>query len=158
MALKAISSSQTWDYVSKSDPGHPDNIEKARELGELKEGDTVPEPTVWELGSVPSRVMSHIEDETAEVRDLSGAATATIKQNHTARELVRAGLRGWRNFQDDDGNEVSVPSRKRRNIGGVDVACLPDTEGLDLIPLPVIRELADELRKGNVVSEADRKN
>lgn len=158
MALRAVSSSQTWEYVSKSDPGHPDRIEEARVTGELKEGEAPPEPTVFELGSIPARVMAFIEDETAEVRDLAGAATAAIKQNHTARMLVRVGLRGWRHFLDDEGNEISVPKRSKRNIGGVDMASLPDTDGLDLLPLPVIRELADELRKGNVVAEEDRKN
>lgn len=158
MALRAVSSAHTWEYVCKADPGHPDNIKKAREDGSLAEGADVPQPTIWELGSVASRVMAWAEDETAEVRDLAGSQTAAIRQNHTARELVRTGLRGWRNFLDDEGNEVPVPQRKRRNIAGVDVACLPDNDGLDLVPLPVIRELADELRKGNVVTEDDRKN
>ena len=142
MALRALQSDLTWEYRSKHDPD--------------REG---PNATVFTLGSVSSRVQAIARDRATEFipdRDDPAQTIARINGAHSQIELCKHGLRGWKNFIDESGDEIKFKTVKR-HVGGRDVMLVSD-ECIDYLPLAVIEELAEEISNKNTLKEEEAKN
>lgn len=133
----------TVDYVSKYD----------------KDADN---PTVWELGLLNPVVRAKLQDFTttyeADPADHTKVkAKVTINLNERMLDLVRFGLRGFRNFlhpQTKKPIEFDTVSVSR--FGG-NYRVVSD-EVLKFIPFEVIEELAGEISKQNKLTEEETKN
>ncbi len=140
MAIQAIDLNETHDYISKYDSGES--------------------KTVWKLGALDSRIKKQIEDVAWEYEanpNAPGDATAKASFNigKTELELVQFGLKGFENFQDNgrlvyyDTEVKTIGSRAYHVLKG---------DILGKIPGNVIKELSEEIKRINNVSEEERKN
>ncbi len=72
---------------------------------------------------------------------------------------LSAGLRGWDNFPDEDGNETPFSrDRRRRNIAGVDVQDPVSEASINAIPSTLLLELAKAVVESNQLTANDAKN
>jgi hypothetical protein len=71
-------------------------------------------------------------------------------------EAVRLCLTGWENFQDATGAPITFRTEKVM-VCGKEYQGLPD-DLLSIMPFSLIRELSDEIRKMNYVTEDEAKN
>ena len=71
-------------------------------------------------------------------------------------EYVRFGLKGFSNFLGSDGKPVSFASEPRF-VAGKNMIVVQESI-LDIIPFPVIGELADKIRKLNRMNLTETKN
>lgn len=135
--IYAIDINETRDYVCKAD-------EKSEK------------PTVWKVGVIDSITMSKLDK--VDVEYNMDTEDTKIKANLMGRELefVRHGLKGWQNFCDRSGQEIKPEFITVGRAGGS--SQILSDKVLQKIPADVIRELAAEIRKGNVLSENERKN
>lgn len=141
MAIQAIDLTETQDYVSKLDT---DDGEK----------------TIWKLGALDSRIKKQIEDVAWEYEANPNApgdakAKASFNIGKTELEFVQFGLKGFTNFQ-NNGKQVYY-DHEQKNIGGKAYHVLK-SDILGIIPGDVIKELAEEIKRINNVSEEERKN
>ena len=135
--IYAIDINETRDYVCKAD-------EKSEK------------PTVWKLGVIDSITMSKLDK--VDVEYNMDTEDTKIKANLMGRELefVRYGLKGWQNFCDKNGQEIKPEFNTIGRAGGSSQVLVDRV--LQKIPADVIREIAQGIRKGNVLSESERKN
>lgn len=152
MAIKGLSMGSTTEYVSKLDPAKGSDRE-------LEDG------TVFVLGTMSSRVQAAIKDKATAFRqdpdskgveDADPEMIAEFRPNESVYLTVQFGLRGWRHFLDDAGNEIKFETVKRQ-LGGqtydvVAPACM-DSLGLELA-----RELSDRITKLNEPEKAEAKS
>lgn len=142
MAIRALSLASVRHYQSKYD-----------------EARGTDDATVFDLGTLDSRIVSRIRDNATKfVVDQHAPdeeVETSIQQYGSAYETVQYGLRGVSKLLDADGNEVAFVTKSRRH-GGVSYPIVSD-EVMAVIPADVIKELADEILKGNVLEEAAAK-
>jgi hypothetical protein len=119
-----------------------------------------PEETVFEIGTLDSRIMGRITDKATTMSidptRPDDEVDTQINSSAVAFETVMYGLRGWQNFVDADGKEIPFKTAKR-NHGGQSYRVV-DEEVLKQVPRVVIMELAEEIRRDNELSETDVKN
>lgn len=141
--IRGIKLDSTRNFVSSLDPDK--GTDKA---------------TVFEIGSLDSRIMGRITDKATTMsinpNRPDEEVDTTVNASEVAFETVQYGLRGWKNFVDEDGNEIPFKTVKR-NHGGTSYRVV-DEEVLKLLPRAIIGELANEIRKDNELSEAEAKN
>jgi len=133
----AIDTRSSWFYV----------LVRERDLDEEKQ-------TRFELRPLACGELAKIEDhlasfsaETGEARMLSGTQTLGI---------LRAGLVGWENFPDRNGNDVSFSGTKRK-LNGVEIM-QPDDSALDRLTPQDRRELAQAIAEQTRLTEEQRGN
>lgn len=129
----ATSPDHEWEYVLREERG-------------------TDSPTVFILGVLSATAEAAIEDALVQVhadRSMS-AQTGTQTAN-----ILRAGLRGWRNFRDARGTDVPFPTSKGRMLGGR--ATVTD-EGLTMLAPKHRKELAEAITERNELTDDDRKN
>lgn len=141
MAIQAIDLTETHDYISKLDTG---------------EG----EKTIWKLGALDSRIKKQIEDVAWEYEANPNSpgdarAKASFNIGKTELEFVQFGLKGFVNFQ-NNGKQVYY-DHEIKQVGNRSYHVLK-ADILGIIPGDVIKELADEIKRINNVSEEERKN
>lgn len=144
MAIKALNLTTTRKYVSKLDDGN--------------------DPTVWHLGTLSSRDVGTIRDSATEIsfsgddeeRAAEGIKTS-VSRTKMNMEAVRRGLKDVENFLDDNGKPVEFKLVMRDIGGGVKRKVVPN-EFLDMIPLPVIEELSDQIMGDNTQAEEEAGN
>jgi len=97
MAPIAITPAATWDWQLPDD--RADN------------GAIDPQKTVFVLGALTAEQDAKIEDLGAEliVGD-SGVSGGRLNRGTVTLQILRYGLRGWRNFRDPEGNDVAWKS------------------------------------------------
>jgi len=101
-------------------------------------------PTVWELGLIPSRLIA------------SMASSATTDNGvKMLVDMVRIGVKNISNFQ-ISGKELEFKT-KRAVLYGIDVEALEDSV-IDAIPFEVITELAEKLSEINKLTDKELKN
>lgn len=141
--IKGIKLDAVRNYVSNLDPAKGTD-----------------EATVFELGTLDSRIMGRITDKATTMsinpNRPDDEVDTTVNASEVAFETVQYGLRGWKNFVDDDGKEIPFKTTKR-NHGGTSYRVV-DEDVLKMLPRAVIVELAAEIRKDNELSEAEAKN
>ena len=143
MAIRGLSLNDTAEYQCDVDPDKG-----------------TPDATVWIIGTLSSRVIAYINDNVTEFSPNQDgdevSATAVISSNKMAVERCRFGLRGWRNLLDCDGGQIEFKSEKA-HIGRFWEQAVPYNL-LDKIPLEVLLELSERVRKQNVVEDQEAKN
>jgi len=139
--LQAINLAKTIEYQSDRDPAK--GTENA---------------TVFVLGALSSRVASTIRDKSTRFSGDLGKVegmTTELRMNETAFELVRFGLRGFRNYQAADGTLVEFKTEEVQI--GTTIMKVVAKEIMDVIDLETIRELAEAVGKVSGFEEADTK-
>ena len=116
--------------------------------------------TSFDIGTLDSRVFGMIRDKATSISLAptipTGAVPTAIYMNEVAFATVQYGLKGWRNFRDDAGNDIAFKTVKRSHGGqSYDVV---DPEVLKRIPNVIINELAEQIRGDNEVTADDAKN
>jgi hypothetical protein len=143
MAKKAINLSKTKDYQLNTDP------DKGTDAA-----------TTWVLGALDSRVLAAIKDRATAIpmSALSGNtdATATLNINQTNFDVVVFGLKGFKNFLNEDDKQVEYKTAHSL-MGGksyltVDPAIVSTIDPAD------IDELATQILDFNTATEQERKN
>lgn len=126
------------------------------------EDDTEPK-TVFILGVLDSGLSSHLFDNAFGYRmNHSGPdekADVVVNKNRLDRQIVRFGLRGWRNLVNAKGDDE--PFIERQHISSHIVPELGNRNGLtdralDLIK-PYIAELSAQIEEMNVLSDEEKK-
>lgn len=141
MAFTAIRRDEIREYVSPHDP----DPEK---------------PTVWLLGALDHRARTYIDDMTTEFEVSSSSpkdkAKVSLRINERNFQLVRFGLKGWRGFLGEDGQEipfdtdtVSIDGRSYKLVA---------QRLMEFLPYQVIAELAGQVDGQNRLSEAEKRN
>lgn len=145
MPIKAVDLTRTKRFISQYDD--------ASEEGKA---------TVWLLGTLSSRDVGRIRDSVTSIKlNTAEGSDPNEVETHIERtkmnfEAVRVGLKGWENFIGPDGNSIPFKTIKR-DVGGTRRDVVAD-ELLDMIPLDVVNELADEILQGNLLSEEEAGN
>jgi len=144
--ITGISIADTKEYISKFDPDK-DNKEKA---------------TIWELGVLDSILKSKIQDiittyETDPSRPKDITAKATINMNERALDIVRFGLKGFKNFIHPQTNQPIKFDTVSINRFGKNYNVVSD-EVLKIIPSKILDELAEEIGKQSGLTEEETKN
>ena len=121
-------------------------------------GDTGPDRTVFNLGSLDSVIQAHITDETVVIIQGSDdtESHAAVRGNAVAIKTCRFCIRGWSNFKDADGNDIPFETEKV-TVEGQEYDAVPPRL-LRLIPLPVMREISDRIDEINGVSDDEGKD
>ena len=143
MAIRTLRLNEEWEYRSKYDPdGETENA------------------TVFRLGTLSARIFARLQDDSTSFRKLDDGGEddveAKFMPNTTAYEVVRYGLRGVTNLQDDEGNAVEFMTVKK-NIAGTEVQAVSE-KVLRGIHLDVVRELAEQIQERNTLTEVEAKN
>lgn len=141
--MKAINAVETKEHVSKYETDK-DN------------------PTVWILGTINQQMRDKIDD-TATSYEIDpagpqdGKARAVFHFNRIKTDLVRIGLKGFRNFIDPQTDtEIEFKTVATPRFGtSVNIVA---EDVLNKIPREVISELADLIDKLNKLSEEEIKN
>lgn len=119
-----------------------------------------PSPTVFLTGVLDSALAAYLIDSSGKfiVDNSTTPPRADVKVNRSYRdrEIVKFGLKGWRNFKQKDGSDASflqaqvdVPGIGKR-LALTD-ACLNQVK-------PWISELARKIEEDNTVTKDDEKN
>lgn len=133
----ALSLNEVREYQLKSD--------------RLPSGETDPDGTVFLLGQLTPKDEANIMDKLTSIpvrRDGAEASDASINLGSQINEALRLGLRGWRNFLDENGNDVPFPS-----AGGRPLRC--NVDGLYVLSPEHRRELGNEIMTGQEVTTSE---
>jgi hypothetical protein len=71
-------------------------------------------------------------------------------------ELLRAGLRGWDNFKDKNGNLIPFETNTNRSSGRAKE--VPTDKTLEFLPTVIAKELANIIYNQNKLDDGERKN
>ncbi len=103
--------------------------------------DTEVDKTIFYLGSITTIQMANINDMLSRWRVQDGKMQEIVMMTSQRNyEVVRCGLKGWKNFK--DGDKEIVFSEKN----------------IEKIPFQIINELSDKLFELNSLSEQETKN
>lgn len=162
MAIKALSLSDTFEYVSDSDPSKvvktvpvdPDDPKKGTKA-EIVIDDGA---TVFGLKPLDVFLMGYIYDNASTLSGRQGSEEVGIhtRVNQTNIEAVKFGLAYFKNFKDESGNDVSVKTVKA-SVNGREYDAASD-ETLRLLGNRLIAELASEIKTKSEVSSEATKN
>lgn len=134
----------------------------SREMEYVPEADRTLEPeerTVWELEVPTYEAFAEIRNRVVQLEGGQGAGedgkkdeTRTIIRAGTEEmELLKHGVRGWRNLRDNQGKEVPVPKFNRHNYA-------PLMDVLRLVPADIRAELAREIRGRSRLGKEEQGN
>lgn len=113
--------------------------------------------TVFQLGLIDHTLLARIIDANVEVKQETESDKRTIFHNDERNILfVEAGLKGWRDFEDESGNEIPIEFEERV-ILGIKTKALKK-ECLARLPYKVIQELGMAIRNINLIGDIERKN
>lgn len=146
MAVKAFNINQTRTYSLKRDKG--------------------PQKTIFHLGVLDSALSTYLFDMLVAWRRPAGedpetrGSFVTMNKFQRDREVVKFGLKGWENFQDEGGNLIEFSQKEHTqsypvpNVGNRH-GLTP--RALDLLK-PYLTELAEEIEQDNLLTGEDEKN
>lgn len=123
--------------------------------------DTGDDKTVFIVGQLDAFTAANITDRLAKYSlNNNGSeelASISLNKNELDVDTVRLGLKGWRNLQDKDGNEVQfkTASESFKGLGNREVA---SKDSIKRLRSEWIKELADAIRGENVLTEQETKN
>lgn len=144
MAIKALRLTGTFDFQSSLDPAK----------------DT-PEASVFTLRVLDSRVMGQIRDSamalgTADDMRIDPRRSTILNVHESNFKTAQFGIVGWRNVQDENGNDLKFETVKR--LVGSTTYDVADPEVLRQLPQEVIDEIALRIKEGNSVTAVEAKN
>lgn len=126
--LKGISKAESSEYISQSD-----------EFRTESDG-----ATVFLLGALDVNLKTHIQDL---AMSFSSEGTIQNRTNFKLAEAARFGIRGWRMFKDDKGNDI-VPVFTRRAVAGKVYDYLDDASA-GALPYMVLQEIGGQVLRIN---------
>jgi hypothetical protein len=140
-----IDIAETKEYVLKVDRGNPAENQ-----------------TIFILGVVDVLTRAKIEDlylrwSYNQKGGDDDQATAKFSQNDLNLDIVRFGLKGWKNFLLKDGSDVPF-TMVSKGIQGLHPRQVIDDKGLRYLAAEWVAELADAIRKFNSIDDDTRKN
>jgi hypothetical protein len=141
MAIRALTLSTVKEYQSDLDPAKGTD-----------------EATVFVIGAIDAFASTYIADRTLVFSD-SGNGTREISQmklNEVNLDMVRFGLKGWRNFRDDSDNDVEFKTVDRVVLSKK-YTVVAD-ECLARMDISLIRELANAIQSINMVTKEEAGN
>jgi len=125
LKMKAINPNATHEYTCKCDKSVED------------------EKTVFVVKYLTVAQNAHIRDELYSVRGIAQKREERILAGTSEMEVLRLGLKGWKNFQDElTGEEVHFDDKDM-------------SKNLDRIPPEARSELADHIRGESTLSEGE---
>ena len=147
MAVKAFNIHQTRTYSLKADEG--------------------PSKTVFHLGVLDSALSTYLWDSLMAWKrpnngqDPEGPGSMVVMNKFQRdREVVKFGLKGWDNFQDEKG--ADIPFDPKLHTKSYPVQGVGNRTGLSHIALdllkPFLTELAEQIESDNILTEQDEKN
>lgn len=162
MAIKALSISDTFEYVSDTDPAKvrkqvpvdvDDPSKGTKEEIEIKDG-----ATVFGLKPLDVFLMGYIYDNASSLTGRQGSEEVGIhtRVNQTNLEAVKYGLAYFKNFKDANDNDVSVNFVDSYINGRKYKAASDDT--LKLLGNRLIGELAQQIKDKSEVDQVEAKN
>lgn len=134
------------------DPNDPSGPTKE----EVTYGD---DATIFRLSSLDVYLMADIYDNTSawsQNQATAGEATLRTKLNKTNLEACRFGLRGWSNFKDAKGNDITL-EKVNITYNGRDYEVVSDTS-LQMLGIRLVNELGAKIKELSNVSRAEEKN
>jgi hypothetical protein len=162
MALVGISKAETFVHVSDSDPAKTQQVvpvdpndpaKGTKSVEVILEG-----ATEFTLGTLDVFLMASIYDRSSSITrdDAEGLSGLQTKINATAIDAVRYGLKGWKNFQDAQGNDKPLTFVQRSVLGKQYQAV--DDECLTFMGIRLIQELGGKIKEASNVTKAEAKN
>ena len=160
MALIAMTTSDTVDYVSDQDPSKKKVPQSAKDPNAEPVMMTVIEDgaTTFKLKPLDVFLMGYIYDNASTLSGKQGTDEVGIhtRMNQTNIECVRHGLAGFVNFADAKGNQVQFKTQKAV-VNGRQYDVVSD-EIMNMLGVRLVQELAGEIKKISEVSKAEEKN
>lgn len=166
MGIKALKFTSVDRYVSDLDSGKNATVTNQADIDSWKKSkakDRGPEPepkfehspeaTVWLLGTLDSITMAALSDDLTSIGAEGGLVLRNADNDITA---ARLGIKGWENWNDDDGNPL-VFKTEELVVRGRKVDALTE-ELVEMIPIPVLRELGREIKRRNSMDMVEAKN
>jgi hypothetical protein len=87
------------------------------------------------------------------LQDLSGTRGQMLEV------VIRAGIAGWTNLLDENGQQVECRQEKGRQvINGVEVHSALSTQSIERLSTELLGEIASAIISGNNLTDDDRKN
>lgn len=129
----AVDPTKTWEYILKCDRG-------------------TDFPTRFVLATISVATEAYLQDSMA---TLNKQGEVIVKSGTHTIEVLRAGLRGWHDFQDATGQLVPFKTDASKRMRGVDPV---SDESLAWLTPEWRKELADAIIERNTLSEGERKN
>lgn len=136
MAIRGLTLSSTFEYQSDADPDKG-----------------TPNATVFVLGPLDVFVSTHLFDGAMEV---GPDQQVQFRSNAANLDAVRFGLKGWRNFKNEDGSDIPFETTERNLLGRKYVGVFDDC--LARISIDEVRVMATQIREASLVQEAEAKN
>lgn len=90
MAITGLSKIETSEYISENDPCKTE-----------QEG-----ATVFLIGAVDKETIGALKDNAQAMELVDGKQQMVVNTSATMIKACRAGLRGWRNFKDENGKDI----------------------------------------------------
>ncbi len=160
MALIAMTTSDTVDYVSDMDPSKKRVAKPAVHPNAEPVMETVIEDgaTTFKLKPLDVFLMGYISDNASTLSGKQGTDEVGIhtRMNQTNIECVRHGLAGFINFADAKGIQVQFKTQKEV-VNGRAYDVVADAI-LSMLGVRLIQELAGQIKKISEVSKAEEKN
>lgn len=119
-------------------------------------------PTVWTIGTLDLRTVAYIQDEMTafQISDSKKAQQdkSDVKLRISRGKIltVRFGVKGWRNFKDEHGQEIPY-EKDVVNLDGKSYDVVAKVI-LDRFPFELVGLLAEEINALNTLTEPERKN
>ena len=143
MSITGLSLSSTRPFESKYDPDRG-----------------TPSATKFTIATLDSRVAGKLRDMSTTMhldpQRPDDEVETSINMEDVNFQTVQFGVSWWENLLDEDKNEIEYKTIGRR-LGGKSYKII-DPDVLALVPLSVIQELADEVRKVNEFEEGQEGN
>ena len=162
MALVAMTTADTVDYVSDLDPAKTKkevSLDPEKPEGPKKEIIVIAEgATTFKLKSLDVFLMGHIYDSASVLRGVQGSEEVGIhtRMNQTNIDAVRHGLAGFTNFSDAHGNAIKFETQKAV-VNGRPYEVASDAV-VNKLGIRLIQELGAEIKKMSEVAAAEEKN
>jgi len=155
MALIAMTTADTVDYVSDLDPA---KVYSVPEKGEKPKFTVKPGATVFKLRSLDVFLKGHIYDNASQMTGKSGSDEVGIvtRVNQTNIETVRHGLAGIENFKDAKGADIPFSTQKAV-VNGRNYDVVADGI-MNKLGIRLVQELAAQIKDISEVKGDEEKN
>lgn len=114
--------------------------------------------TRFQLGSIDRATMARIMDKALVFTqsDTDANGSSQVRMNEVNYDLVRAGLRGWTNFKDAEGNDIAFATVREASYGRM--RDMVSHECMDRLSMELITDLARKINELNSLTKAAVKN
>lgn len=140
MALIGLSPVEEQDYTSHRDPNAGDPTQA----------------TVFRIGTLDTNTSLRLRDTMTTMESGNTGTRIQINRGTYELDIVRYGLRGWRNFKDKNNHDIEFKTVIRQN-NGITYNVVAD-ECINRLPQWLITELANAIVELNSLTKEQEKN